>query len=132
MLGHTSTMLASARKGTLSLSLTRNYMTTMFASFLPRRLRTFGIVAVCALTAGAVGAQSPKARIMSEITSSELVPIKGSLHPMAQAQNEAGRMPADTRMNGVTLYFNRSAAQQADLEALLTAQQNPTSPYYHQ
>ncbi len=107
-------------------------MTTMFASFLQRRLRTFGIVAVCALTAGAVGAQSPKARIMSEITSSELVPIKGSLHPMAQAQNDAGRMPADTRMNGVTLYFNRSAAQQADLDALLAAQQNPTSPYYHQ
>jgi subtilase family serine protease len=32
----------------------------------------------------------------------------------------------------MTLVFNRSAAQQADLDALLAAQQNPASPQFHQ
>jgi hypothetical protein len=32
----------------------------------------------------------------------------------------------------MSLVFNRSAAQQADLEALIAAQQNPSSPQYHQ
>ena len=41
-------------------------------------------------------------------------------------------MPAITRLNGISLYFNRSAAQQADLKALLKAQQDPASPQYHQ
>ncbi len=58
--------------------------------------------------------------------------LKGSLHPMAQAQFDSGRVPADTRLNGISIVFNRSAAQQADLEALIAAQQNPSSPLYHQ
>ena len=32
----------------------------------------------------------------------------------------------------MSIVFNRSAAQQADLEALLAAQQDPASPLYHQ
>jgi subtilase family serine protease len=85
-----------------------------------------------AMTAGLLGAQSPPRRISAEITRSEMAPLQGSLHPLALAQNDAGRMPADTRLNGISLYFNRSAAQQADLEALLAAQQDPSSPQYHQ
>src|SRR5260370_17575145 len=41
-------------------------------------------------------------------------------------------MPGNTRLNGMSIYFNRSAAQQADLEALIAAQQDPSSPQYHQ
>ena len=41
-------------------------------------------------------------------------------------------MPADTMLKGMSIVFNRSAAQQADLEALIAAQQNPASPLYHQ
>src|SRR5664280_2524151 len=45
-------------------------------------------------------------RIRSEITSSEQVVLKSSQHPLAQAQNDAGRVPADTRLNGISIYFN--------------------------
>jgi hypothetical protein len=71
-------------------------------------------------------------RITADITRSEMAPLQGSQHPLALPQNDAGRMAADTRLNGISLYFNRSRAQQADLEALLAAQQDPSSPQYHQ
>jgi subtilase family serine protease len=41
-------------------------------------------------------------------------------------------MPADTRLEGISIVFNRSAAQEASLQALIAAQQNPASPQYHQ
>jgi subtilase family serine protease len=77
-------------------------------------------------------AQLAAARIHSEITSAEQSTLKNSLHPLAQAQFDAGRMPADTRLNGITIVFGRSAAQEADLKALIAAQQNQASPLYHQ
>ena len=107
-------------------------MKTIFVPLEHKRLRVCGMVVACAMTAGVLGAQAPAPRITAEVTNSEQSTLKGSLHPFAQAQNDAGRMPADTRLNGISIYFNRSAAQQADLEALLAAQQNPSSPQYHQ
>ncbi len=100
-------------------------MKTIFAPFQQKRLRICGILAAGAMAAGSLSAQSPAPRIRTEISSSATSIIKGSLHPLAQPQNDAGRMPADTRLTGISIYFNRSAAQQADLEALLAAQQNP-------
>jgi subtilase family serine protease len=58
--------------------------------------------------------------------------LKGSLHPLASARSDAGRMPSNSRLNGISIFFSRSAAQQADLEALIAAQQDPSSPLYHQ
>ena len=45
---------------------------------------------------------------------------------------DAGRMPATTALQGVSLAFTRSAAQQSALEALIAAQQDVSSPQYHQ
>jgi subtilase family serine protease len=58
--------------------------------------------------------------------------LKGSLHPLAQPQFDAGRVPANTKLNGISIVFSRSEAQEADLKALTAAQQNPTSPLFHQ
>lgn len=41
-------------------------------------------------------------------------------------------MSADAKLSGMSIVFNRSATQQADLEALIAAQQDPASPLYHQ
>ncbi|HUX43644.1 MAG TPA: protease pro-enzyme activation domain-containing protein [Terracidiphilus sp.] len=57
--------------------------------------------------------------------------MKGSLHPFAQAQYQVGRMPTDTQLHGISIVFNRTPAQQADLKQLLADQQNPSSPLYH-
>ncbi len=107
-------------------------MTTILAFSRPNPLRICGWMAACAMAATSLGAQTPTPRIQSEVSSSYMSTLKGSLHPQAQPQFDAGRMPADTRLNGMTIVFNRSAAQQADFEALLAAQQDPTSPLFHQ
>jgi subtilase family serine protease len=79
-----------------------------------------------------LGAQSVAPRITSDTNYSEQATIQGSLHPMAQAQFDDGRMPAETRLNGVSIFFGRSAEQEADLQELIAAQQDPASPLYHQ
>src|SRR5215472_14493054 len=94
-------------------------------------LRAFGWMAVCALATTAV-AQKPSPRIRSEVNNSVVTTLTPSQQPLAQMQLDAGRMPSDMKLNGMSIAFNRSAAQQADLEALLAAQQDPTSPQYHQ
>ena len=41
-------------------------------------------------------------------------------------------MPSNATINSMSIVFNRSAAQEADLQALIAAQQDPNSPQYHQ
>jgi len=93
-------------------------------------------IAACSLAAALLSpqivAQSPVSRIQSAVANSEITVLAGSLHPLAQPQHDAGRVPPDTRLNGISIFFNRSADQQADLEALLQAQRDPASELYHQ
>ena len=96
------------------------------------RLRVCGWIAACALATTVMAAQTPASRIRTEVSNSFTSQLKGSQHPLAQAQYDAGRVPSDTKVNGIGIAFNRSAQQQADLEALIAAQQNPASPQYHQ
>ena len=107
-------------------------MKTIFPPLQQKWSRICGMVVACTMAAGLAGAQAPVPRIKAEITTSNQSTLQGSLHPLALPQNDAGRMPGNSRLNGMSLYFNRSAAQQADLEALIAAQQDPSSPQYHQ
>jgi subtilase family serine protease len=91
-----------------------------------------GWLAACALVAPFLGAQSVAPRISSEIAKSEQVTLAGSLHPMAQAKFDAGRVPSSTKLTGVSIVFSRTEEQEADLQALIAAQQDPSSPLYHQ
>ncbi len=104
---------------------------TMFAFSRPAQLRICGWIAACAMTGTAFGAQTAVSRIRSEVSSSYVSTLKGSLHPLAQPRFDVGRVPSDTRLNGMTLVFNRSAAQEADLQTLLAAQQDPASSLFH-
>ena len=107
-------------------------MTTTFLSSSLKRLSICGSLAAFALAATTLAAQTSAPRIQAEISTSAVSTLHGSLHPLAQAQYDSGRVPADTRLIGISIVFNRSAAQQADLESLIAAQQNPSSPLYHQ
>jgi subtilase family serine protease len=107
-------------------------MTTMPALSSQKHLTVCGWLAMLALVATTVGAQTPAPRIQAEVSTSEMSVLKGSLNPLAQPQFDAGRVPANTQLTGITIVFMRSEAQQADLESLLAAQQNPTSPLFHQ
>ena len=80
------------------------------------------------------GAQSslPQARITSSIDEGQLSQLKGNLHPLARAQYDQGAADPSLQLQRITMMFQPTAAQQADLDALLAAQQNPTSPSFHQ
>jgi subtilase family serine protease len=91
-----------------------------------------GLIAAGFMVPSFLPAQTAAPRIGAEISSSEMTPVRGSLHPLAQPQFDAGRLPADTRLNGISIVFNRTPAQEADLNNLIAAQQNPASPLYHQ
>jgi subtilase family serine protease len=86
-----------------------------------------GFLTVGTVAAGALG-QTP--RIHTEVSSSQMTTLK-SFQPSTQGRVDAGRMAANAKLNGVSIVFNRSAGQQADLEALIAAQQDPNSPLYH-
>ena len=105
---------------------------TILPSLTPKHLKIGGWLVACALAATVLSAQTPTPRIQAEISSSSATVLPGSQHPLAKAEYDSGRVPASTRMNGISLYFSRSAAQQADLEALIAAQQTPGSPQFHQ
>ncbi len=70
-------------------------------------------------------------RITGEISSSSTSQLPGSVRPQAEAQFDTGRLAASTRLEGVTLTFKRSAQQEASLQKLLAAQQDPSSAQYH-
>jgi hypothetical protein len=80
------------------------------------------------------GAQSnlPLERITAQIDEGRLSQLKGNIHPLAHAQNDQGAADASLKLERITMVFQPTAAQKADLDALLAAQQNPTSPSFHQ
>src|SRR5690348_9961472 len=59
------------------------------------------------------------------------VPINGNIHPLARAGHDQGSASASMLLPRITLFFNHTPAQQADLENLLKEQQDPSSPNYH-
>ena len=98
-----------------------------------------GRAAISVLSAAAIflagislKAQEPEARITKEITTTERTVLRGSHSPVARAENETGRVAASTRLQGVGIVFSRTATQEADLQALIAAQQDPASPLYQQ
>lgn len=96
------------------------------------RLRVCGWIAACALATTAMAAQTPAPRIRSEISNVAVSPLKASQQPLGSTQFDAGRMASDAKISGMSIVFNRSAAQEADLQTLIAAQQDPQSPQYHQ
>ena len=107
-------------------------MKTRIADSRQKLLWLCGLVAVVSTLIIPASAQHPVSRIKSEIAGTEPVPLPHSLHPLAQARFDAGRVPSDTRLKGMTLVFQRSAEQESALQTLIAAQQNPQSPLYHQ
>ena len=58
--------------------------------------------------------------------------LQGNTHPLARAQYDQGRVDPSLKVERVAMLFQQTAAQKNDLAALLAAQQNPTSPSFHQ
>jgi subtilase family serine protease len=71
-------------------------------------------------------------RIASTVDDESRIPLQHTIPAKVLASSDLGPAPADRSLPSLTLRFNMTAAQQADLSQLLTDQQNPSSPQYHQ
>ncbi len=60
-----------------------------------------------------------------------MVTLRGNVHPLARPEFDQGIANPATRLDRMLLVLNSSPTQQADLDALLTAQQDPNSLLYH-
>jgi len=76
-------------------------------------------------------AQNPVSRALRPIDESQVVTLDGNVHPLARADFDLGVVSADTRFSKMLLELAPTAAQQAELDALVQAQHDPASPLYH-
>ncbi|WP_353071650.1 S53 family peptidase [Tunturiibacter gelidoferens] len=76
--------------------------------------------------------QTPEPRIKGPITEASRVVLSNSRTPRVHTADDLGALSSETPIPGITLVFKRSATQEATLQELLSAQQNPASPLYHQ
>jgi subtilase family serine protease len=79
-----------------------------------------------------VRAQQVTGRIAAEIDNSVRVTIAGTHPPMVRRAKDMGSVAPDMQLHGISIVFNRSAAQESALQVLIRAQQTPGSPLYHQ
>lgn len=70
-------------------------------------------------------------RISGPIDNRERSSFKGHLHPRATSDNDRGPVARSLKLDYVTLSLAPSTGQQAELEQLLSEQQDPGSPNYH-
>ena len=98
---------------------------------------TCAVVAVLLLASGSsvllmkLRAQQATGRIVGAIDNSARTTIAGTQPPLARRAKDTGPVAPDMPLQGMTIVFSRSAAQDTDLQALIAAQQNPSSPLYH-
>lgn len=71
-------------------------------------------------------------RIHGDLETSRRIALGGHVHPLARAEYDEGSVAGSTVLQHITLQFVPTAAQQAELNALITAQQDRSSPLYHQ
>lgn len=69
---------------------------------------------------------------MNSASASALVKLTGSVHPAVHRGTDLGSSDAAMTLDTMMLHILPTAAQQTEINALLTAQQDPKSPLYHQ
>ncbi len=77
------------------------------------------------------GAPEPAHRLRRSLQNAETVQLESSVPPRAQSATDLGSLPDSFAMPRMVLHFKMTAAQQADLAALLKRQADRTSPDYH-
>jgi subtilase family serine protease len=70
-------------------------------------------------------------RITAPIDSTQMVPLKGNVHRLAQPQYDQGPVEDSFQFSYVTLVMAPSPSQQASLNQLLAQQQDRSSPNFH-
>ncbi len=89
------------------------------------------LVASFFLTLGSTVAAQAPSLIPAPIDLSRVQALPNHHPRWANAANDAGRLPADQPVEGLTLVLARPSAQEIAFEQFLADQQNPASPDYH-
>ncbi len=103
-----------------------------------RKLYTLLILLSCSLTSWPQTTQSsllsirPTNRIVTPVNEQQRVPLSGQTHPSARPEYSTGKVAAGQRLEHMVLVLRADPAQEAALEELIRAQQDPDSAYYHQ
>src|SRR5206468_7626246 len=88
---------------------------------------------VTAFPPSAQAAQAPvQNRIASAVNNGSRVALPGTIGGHAKQSTDLGLAPANLQLESLSLRFSMTPAQQADLNQLLAAQLDPSSPNYHQ
>jgi pseudomonalisin len=96
--------------------------------------KRFSIAGALALATSAVCAwsQPSPGKGALRIDDSQVVTLEGNVSPLARPQFDDGVVDSETRLDRMLLELKPGNAQQAELDELVAAQQNPASPLYHQ
>jgi subtilase family serine protease len=88
---------------------------------------------VTAFLPSAQAAQAPvQNRIAGAVNNGSRVALPGTIGGRAKQSTDLGLAPANLQLQSLSVRFSMTAAQQADLNQLLAAQLDPSSPSYHQ
>jgi subtilase family serine protease len=91
--------------------------------------------AVFFLTLGIAISAFPQTKAANRITQAiddrDTTQLRGNVHGFLQHYADQGRLDGGMKLQGVSLIFKRTAAQDAAIEKLLADQQNPASANYH-
>jgi trimeric autotransporter adhesin len=74
---------------------------------------------------------SPASRIVDRIDESQLVTLKGTMHPLANARNDRGAAPESMQLDRMHLVLTRSATQDSSLRQLISDLHTPGTASYH-
>ena len=100
-----------------------------------RSPRSLSLVVVAAMLLMGIGAQaqvaSPASRIVNKIDEKQLVTLKGTVHPLANARNDRGAAPDETQLERMHLVLKRSSSQETALHQLIADMHTPGHPSYH-
>ncbi len=93
----------------------------------------FASIVFCTYAAGQTQPfGTPKPQIIQRVDESATVTLAGNVHPLARAASSSAPADLGTSMAHMVLNLKGSAAQEAALDQLIAAQNNPKSPLYRQ
>jgi hypothetical protein len=90
-----------------------------------RVVLTFFVAAASSLAAG------PPARIHADLQDRQTFVLRGNTRRQLKDAVDQGAVDPSLALPRIAIHFKLTAAQQADLDGLLRAQQDPASPLYH-
>jgi pseudomonalisin len=95
------------------------------------RIRSLFLAVVClAVLDLSALAQRTENRIVGRVDEGQVVTLSGNVHPLARGEFDLGAVAGETVLERMVLELEPSAAQQAELDALVEAQHDPGSPLY--